>query len=258
MNTKPITRLAVSGTYSTGKTTTTEALSIATGIPRTHAKTARELLMEDLPGKQLEELSAAELIQLGLRRLEERIHHEAAQTGSFISDGSVIHEWVYGDVRMRLGINPSAGGFHRMMNEVAGLPVKRFYKSYMKAYGAVVKSRARRLYDAYVHLPVEFELVSDNHRPVSESFRHSSDQLLLSTIEEMGIPCHVVRGSVKERLEQIMDRFDFPEVVPLDEAIDIAQTRVAEYLAVIEADARHHSQVRDQSFMRRMKYAFRY
>jgi AAA domain len=101
--------LAVSGTYSTGKTTTTEALSLATGIPRTHAMTAREILQELTPGKQLEELSASELTALGLRRLEERIHNEAAQPGSFVADGSVIHEWIYGAARMQIGINPNAG-----------------------------------------------------------------------------------------------------------------------------------------------------
>lgn len=68
--TDKVRRLAVAGTYSTGKTTTAEALSLATGIPRTHA------------GKQLEELSASELTALGPRRLEERIHNEAAQPES--------------------------------------------------------------------------------------------------------------------------------------------------------------------------------
>src|SRR6184192_3377689 len=92
-------RLAVSGTYSSGKTTTSEILSIATGMPRTDALTAREILVELLPGRQFQELSAGELLMLGLRRLEERIHTEAAQPGSFISDGSVLHEWVYGEAR---------------------------------------------------------------------------------------------------------------------------------------------------------------
>lgn len=43
--------LAISGTYSSGKTTTTLALAYLTGIPRTHAKTMREILPDALPGK---------------------------------------------------------------------------------------------------------------------------------------------------------------------------------------------------------------
>lgn len=35
-------KIAISGTYSTGKTTTTLALAFYTGLPRTHAKTMRE------------------------------------------------------------------------------------------------------------------------------------------------------------------------------------------------------------------------
>src|SRR5439155_22829867 len=42
----PNLKLAISGTFSSGKSTTTEALSIATGIPRTHAKTSRQLLVD--------------------------------------------------------------------------------------------------------------------------------------------------------------------------------------------------------------------
>jgi len=64
-----IPRLAVSGTYSSGKTTTSEALSIATGIPRTDALTAREITVDLFPGRQFHELSAADLLALGLRRL---------------------------------------------------------------------------------------------------------------------------------------------------------------------------------------------
>jgi hypothetical protein len=44
-------RLAVSGTYSIRKTTTTEALSAATGIPRTHATSSPEILPDLVPGK---------------------------------------------------------------------------------------------------------------------------------------------------------------------------------------------------------------
>jgi hypothetical protein len=86
-------RLAISGTYGVGKTTTAEAVAIAAGIPRTHALTSREILADLVSGKTVQELTAMELVLLGLRRLEERIHNEAAIDGSFVSDGSVIHEW---------------------------------------------------------------------------------------------------------------------------------------------------------------------
>ena len=257
MDTKTL-KIAVSGTYSTGKSTTTEALSLITGIPRTHALTAREILIDLLPGKRLEELSAGELIALGLRRLEERIHHEACEPGSFISDGSVIHEWVYGEARMKAGINPSANVFHRLLNEIMGLPIKPFYKAYMEAYGKVVKSRAKRVYDVYIHLPVEFELVSDNHRPVSEPFRELSDKILLDTLKEINIPYYVVGGTILERVTKIVELLDLPVKMDMKEAISIAESRVKANLDIIEKDARHHTNQLKTSRLKRLKYMFRY
>jgi nicotinamide riboside kinase len=257
---KPI-HLAVSGTYSTGKTTTTEALSIATGIRRTHAMTLREILMEMRPGRQLEELSAGELMMVGLRRLEERIHHEAeaiGREGSFVCDGSVLHEWVYGEARMRAGINPGAGSLQRTYKAIVGLPFKKFYQTYMDACGAVAKDRAKRIYDAYVHLPVEFNLVEDGHRPVSEKFRRLSDQMLLETLDELKIPYHVVGGTRLERVQRVVDIFDLPLVVPVDEAVELAEERVAKARAVLEEDYRYHANQRKKSFWRRMRYALRY
>lgn len=249
--------LAISGTYSTGKSTTAEALSVATGIPRTHAMTSREILLDLVPGKQVQELSAAELLALGLRRFEERVHNESG-SGSFISDGSVIHEWVYGEARMRVGINPGAGLLPRLVKGAAGLPVRPFYRQYLQAYGRVVKARAKRIYDAYVHLPVEFDMRPDGHRPVSERFRRLSDQLLIEVLQEQRIPYHVVRGSIAERVERIVELFGLATVMPLDDAIEIATRRVAQATEVLEDDARWHAARRSRSWRQRMRYALRY
>jgi AAA domain len=250
-------RLAVSGTFGVGKTTTAEALSVATGIPRTHAMTSREILGDLLPGKTVQELSAAELILLGLRRLEERIHNEA-EIPYFVSDGSVIHEWVYGEARMRVGINPGAGAGVRLVKGVMGLPVKRFYQQYMDAYGVITKNRARRLYDVYIHLPVEFDMVEDGHRPVSEKFRRLSDELLIQTLEELGIPYHVVGGTVLERVSKVVELLGLPLAMPVEEAIAVAQDRVGAATAVLDFHARKLASERDRSVVHRIKYALRY
>jgi hypothetical protein len=212
-------RLAISGTFGVGKTTTTEAVSIATGLPRTHALTSREILADLLPGRSVQQLSGRELLLVGLRRLEERIHHEARLDGGFVSDGSVIHEWVYGAARMRMGLNPGAGPGTRLVRGLAALPSRRFYREYLDAYGTVVKHRAKRLYHSFVHLPVEFDLPEDGHRPVSEPFRHLSDRLLIQTLEELEIPYHIVRGSVRQRVQHILDHYELRAVVPVEEAI---------------------------------------
>lgn len=253
----PNLKLAISGTYSTGKSTTTEALSIATGIPRTHAKTSRELLLDLVPGKTVMDLNAMELVKLGLRRFEERVHNEAGP-GPFISDGGVFHEWVYFEARMRVGINPGAVWWFKGIKTVTGLPVKRFYQRYTDTLGDITRARAKRLYDAYVHLPVEFDMHKDGHRPVSEKFRRLSDELLIQALDDLGIPYHVCGGSIPERLEKIISLFDLPVVVPVEEAIEEAQRRVAAATTILEQDARFHDSQRAKSLRRRVAWALRY
>jgi len=250
-------KLAISGTYSTGKSTTTEALSIATGIPRTHAMTSREILIDLIPGKTVMELNGMELIKLMMRRFEERVHNEAGE-GPFISDGGVFHEWVYLEARMRIGINPGAPAWFQAVKKITGLPVKHFYKSYADVLGEVTRRRARGLYDAYVHLPVEFDMHADGHRPVSEPFRRLSDDLLIDTVSTMGKPFQIVGGSVEERLVKIIDLFDLPVAVPIEQAIAQARTNVAAATKILEDDARFHDAQRTKSFTRQLSYALRY
>lgn len=216
-------KIAISGTYSSGKTTTSLALAHLTGIPRTHAKTMREILPEALPGKRLEDCTAPELFQLGMRRYAERAVHESHLPDGFISDGSSIHEWVYGKVRVLVGINPS--DLDEVPSERAA--DMRFYEEVIDNMGAVMKQHARRTYDVFIHLPVEFALVADGHRPVSERFRKMSDQLLLETLDSYGIPYHIVGGSIPARLEKIVDLLGLPARIPVDEAIKHAEEEVA-------------------------------
>ncbi|MEU6117805.1 ATP-binding protein [Streptomyces sp. NPDC047117] len=216
-------KIAVSGTYSSGKTTTSLALAHLTGIPRTHAKTMREILPEALPGKRLEDCTAPELFQLGIRRYAERAVHESHLTDGFISDGSSIHEWVYGKVRVLVGIHP---------DDSVETPGERtaemaFYEEVIDNMGAVMKQHARRTYDVFVHLPVEFPLVADGHRPVSERFRKLSEELLLNTLDEYAIPYHVVGGSIPARLEKIVELLRLPVRMPVEDAVLRAEKEMA-------------------------------
>lgn len=249
-------RVAVSGSYSSGKTTTAEALSIATGLPRTHALTAREIVVDLLPNKQFQELSASELLMLGLRRFEERVQGEAQQHGSYISDGSVLHEWVYGEARLRVGINPGAPLLHRATKRVVGIPAKPFLRQYINAYGAVTKARAKRAYDVFIHLPVEFAMRVDGHRPVSEEYRRVADELLIETLDELGIPYHVVGGRVHERVARVVDALDLQLRVPIDEAIEIATERIRHGREMVAE--RQIASEKPKSLRRRVRAATRY
>lgn len=213
-------RLAISGTYSVGKTLTTMAVSHLTGLPRSAALTMRELLPISVPGKTLEECTAAEIIMLIMRRNQGRAVNESHLSGEFVSDGSSLHEWCYGTVRVLVGINPSeSDGLDtvEMTDEV------RFYAQVMKQMGVPARQHAKASYDAFAHLPIEFPLVRDGHRPVNERFRALADQMLLDQLRELGIPTHVIGGSIPERLQKIVDTFGLPARMSIGEAIARAE-----------------------------------
>lgn len=222
-------RLVISGTYSTGKTTTTTALSIATGIPLINAKSAREILTDLYPGRRFEDMNATELMALGLKRLEERIREETVlykDYGSFISDGSVLNEWIYGTVRMKVGINPGSKFFHRLAKAILGIPAKSFFKSYLNAYGQVANLHAKEWYTDAVHLPIEFEMSADGHRPVSEKYRTLSDLALQDAFTEIGLRPTIAKGTQLARLKLIIETYDLPLVMPIEEALQLAELKI--------------------------------
>ena len=219
-------RLVISGTYSTGKTTTATALSIATGIPLINALSAREILTDLYPGRRFQDMSATELMALGLKRFEERIREEAIlykENTSFISDGSVLNEWVYGTVRMKVGINPGSNLPHRIAKAILGLPGRSFSKQYMSAYGQVAKIHSQQWYTNVVHLPVEFPMSADGHRPVSEQYRTLSDKEIQESFISIGKNPELVKGNQVERLKKIIGLYDLQIVVPIEEAISKAE-----------------------------------
>lgn len=215
-------RIAISGTYSTGKTTTSYALSYLTGIPRTHAQTMREILPQILPGKRLEECTPVDLYELGIRRLTERVSCESRLETSFISDGSALHEWVYGRARLKVGLNPNENAVKRFIHKAMLLPYALPMLEFNSYYGKLVKMHTAKSYDTFIHLPIEFPIVQDGHRPVNEKFRTLSNDYLLDIITELNIPYFVASGSIEERLEKITRHYNLPHIMPIEEAIRLA------------------------------------
>lgn len=236
-------RIAISGTYSTGKSTTSEALALLTGIPKTQAKTMREIVPEVFPGRMLEECSRTELSRLGLLRFRERLINEARIPGSdYISDGSALHEWIYGLGRLRFGINPRQSLVLSRLRALLGFRFVAKARNFLEIYGEVVKFHARREYDFFVHLPVEFPIQDDGHRPISDHFRRYTDGLFTQTLDELRIEYAVVPGTPRERLERIIERLALTPVMPIDEAIAQAVENVRRETHEIEELRRRQRQ----------------
>ncbi|MYT75216.1 MULTISPECIES: AAA family ATPase [unclassified Streptomyces] len=191
-------RIAFVGAYGNGKTTLTTELSEKLGLARTHGSA-----MRDPAGgtpKALEETNEPELVQLAVRRFTERAVEEAAHPEGFLSDGSVLHEWVYSKVRL------AVGRFPEPTDTLAGAvrePRTLLFEEVVDQLGLLAKEHARTGYDVFVHCPVEFPL-PQGVDPISESFRTLSDELMLDILKTLDIPVHVVTGTVEERLDQIL------------------------------------------------------
>lgn len=221
-------RIVISGTYSTGKTTTATVLSIATGIPMVNASSAREILTSLYPGRKFHHMSAEELLALGLRRLDERIRAETllAQQGGFVSDGSVLNEWAYAAVRARIGLNPGAPIPQQVVKALFALPALPFLQRYVSAYRTMARLHAAESYDEVVHLPVEFDMDTDGHRPVSERYRRLSDRGLRQEFRDLGLPVHESRGAIEDRVEGIITALDLPRVVPIPAAMRAGREQI--------------------------------
>jgi hypothetical protein len=212
-------RLSISGTYSAGKTFTAMALSHHTGIPRSPAKTIREIMPDAVPGKALTEVTPAEYIQLAVRRHVGRAVNEALLGTSFIADGSSLQEWTYAAARVEFGMDP--GAF------VDGPPPEKtpemaFFGEVTAQLGHAFRQHVKESFDGFVHLRNEFPLGADGHRPMNERFRSRCDDMLLRALDELEIPYIALGGSVPERLEAIVRRFDLPVVRDVEEAIELA------------------------------------
>jgi len=233
-------RLGISGTYSSGKTLTAIALSHYTGIPRTRAKTMREILPDAAPGKALEECTAAELLQMIVVRHTERVVHESRLADGFVSDGSSLQEWIYGTVRVTVGINPNDSVHLSDLESVEKTDEIRFFEEVVDQLGKAMKRHVATSFEAFVHLRNELPLATDGHRPVNERFRTMSDEMLVRTLDELGIRYHVVSGTVPQRLRAIADLFGIEPVMSTARAVELA-TR--EYAALDVRDERDRAAV---------------
>ncbi len=191
-------RIAFVGAYGNGKTTLTTELSNRLGLPRTHGSAMRD--PAGGPPKALEETTEPELVQLAVRRFVERAVEEAAAAKGFLSDGSVLHEWVYTKVRLAVGRYPQPP---TDLTDSERSERSAALEEVVDQIGLLAREHARVGYDLVVHCPNEVPL-PDGHDPISEYFRVLSDRLMLEVVDSLGLPVHIVTGSVEQRIGQIM------------------------------------------------------
>ncbi|WP_314156231.1 AAA family ATPase [Actinomyces oris] len=208
-------RISISGTYSTGKTSTAICLSHYTGIPRTLAKAIREIMPDAVPGKRLSEVTPAEFLQLMMRRHCGRAVAEAKLGDNYLSDGSSLQEWAYGLARTKYGMNPTDPERPNEKN----WPGMNFYREVVDQYEHAFKQHVKASYDVMIHLDNERPITNDGHRPMNEQFRVFCDELLWNAASELDIPLYRISGTLTNRVENIVSLLDLPTVTTLDYAI---------------------------------------
>lgn len=212
-------RIVISGTYCTGKTSLSLALSLATGIPTTHAPTMREILPGLFPGTSLKDCSYAQLLRLGMERFARRMHAEAGLFTGFISDGCPLQEWLYGSTRLITGAYPEENHWTMLWKKLKNYRQYQDFDLLLAGFEKMAKNYAKNRYDIFFHLPVEFPFVEDGHRPTSERFRRVSEERLLACYNELNISPNIVSGTMNERLSHILNHLKLQPSISLDLAI---------------------------------------
>lgn len=205
--------IAIVGAYGSGKTVLSRALSHVTGLPYTQGTAMRYPIGGE--GKHIWNWTPGELLQLTVKRYAERVLNEASHPDGFISDGSIVHEWIFAKLRLVTGPNPATAESidHRYRSELTAA-----LEDVTDHIGRLAKHHAKQTYSAMYFLPIEFGLAEDN-RPINENFRTLSDEVMLPALAEIGVPFHTVTGSPAQRLEKILEISGLPALMDIDKAV---------------------------------------
>ena len=221
-------KLAISGTYSSGKTRTTMALSHYTGMPRTLARTIREIMPDAVPGKRLADVTPAEFLQIMIRAATrpggggspvQRLH-----LGRLLAAGMAVRG---GSGDARDGTPARQRGWNGVADREPD-PEMAFFEQVVAQFGHAFKQHVKNTFDVFVHLQHELPIANDGHRPMNERFRTTIDEMLLATLDELEIPYHIVSGDFASRMETVVGLLGLPTVRSLPEAIALANEEYAQ------------------------------
>ncbi|MGL5863359.1 MAG: hypothetical protein ACRCY9_19120 [Phycicoccus sp.] len=183
-------RIAITGSFGAGKTTLARALSDALELPYREVPPMAGPL--GLRAASAVECSTAELVELLVRRLMDRAAMEFDQP-DVVSDGSLIHDWVFVRALLMHGPDPGPRMDADPTWQIDSLEPSR----------RAIHTRMRDLYDVVVHLPIEFPLAPGN-RPVSERFRELSDIYLCRELDQVETPVRTVTGHLDDRVDHCL------------------------------------------------------
>ncbi|WP_024831527.1 AAA family ATPase [Ruminiclostridium josui] len=197
-------RIAISGTFATGKTTLAVALGELTAVPMISVKSLEEVTSLHFPGKTIDQCSPFEYYQICIYRFLEQVMSEKRVQGNFIVDGTLIESYIYGQVKLN-SLNYTPFSFNLFANNLGIITHKNIYENFYKSLGNVFKEYCRRNYHSFIHLPVESTATQEDNHYYSDKVRKTCDEMIISALEEIGIEYYIITGSTEERLKKIMN-----------------------------------------------------
>jgi nicotinamide riboside kinase len=169
-------RIAIVGSFSTGKTTLAEAAAEPLSLPLL-PEVAREVAAE---GFQLDKDATPEVETLiFLRQYRNEMRHPA-----FIADRSLLDVMAYASWVLE----------HQERRREFAL---------WDACVDVAEHRLRTQYTHVIYLPIEFPIVPDGLRPLDVDFQRDIDRRILELLERYGLGFETLTGSVEDRLEAL-------------------------------------------------------
>lgn len=172
-------RIAIVGSFSTGKTTLAEAVSEPLGLPLL-PEVAREVASL---GFKLDKDATPEVETLiFLRQLYSEMIHD-----HFVGDRSLIDVMAY------------AGW-------VLDNQERRKEFALWDACVKVAEYQLRSQYTHVFYLPIEFPIVPDGLRPLDPDFQKEIDERMVTLLHLHDVRYETLTGTVEERIEQLTKR----------------------------------------------------
>jgi nicotinamide riboside kinase len=173
-------RIAIVGSFSTGKTTLAEAASARLELPLL-PETAREVAAL---GFKLDKDATPEVETLiFLKQLHNELTHP-----DFVGDRSLIDVMAYAGWVLDNQPQPPR-------REIA------LWEECVR----IARFHLRSQYTHVFYLPIEFDIVPDGLRPLDPAFQKEIDKRMIALLEENAISFGTLRGSVQERLDALTE-----------------------------------------------------
>lgn len=172
-------RVAIVGSFSTGKTTLAEAVAEPLELPLL-PEVAREVAAL---GFKLDKDATAEVETLiFLRQYYNEMTHE-----DFVGDRSLIDVMAY------------AGW-------VLDNQPRRLENALWDVCEQIAEYQLRSQYTHVFYLPIEFDIVPDGLRPLDPDFQRDIDRRMVSILDRFAVRYESLTGSVDERVDALVKR----------------------------------------------------